>query len=352
MILGFLLSAITFPVSIVLMESCEVLDAALGQSTYMRTALGSFSVDSDAIDIIDTCFFQDGELLTQLGIKEQLTKFDTIFDELKKAENGNVYSETDPLTSSFVIPIQQDYVGGVKEGKYVDSQETVTDLAKLNGLTNSGGCAALKDIWVIHSMNCTIPNKLDKPGDADNKDVGIEICIGFDEWTSATAINNRYTTQFASCAAGTDTTAKALVDEFISHRTDIDDLFGKLLNGPNGLAQVEIANNDFMTKVSDMNTNFRNVNTDLQSVQSAFTDPTTGIVNNANCKFLKVSLARLKDTMCVSFVSSLYQTAICILIVSFFSFFGAFFVFCLAKRLNVKDKKDDDEEEQHAKNDK
>ena len=344
MILGFLVSAVTFPVSIVLMESCEVLDAALSESTYLHTALGSFNVESDAIDIVDTCFFKDGELLEQLGVKEELTKFDTIFDELEKAKEGNVFTETGNLPRSFVIPIQMDYVEGVRDGKYLDSEETAIDLAKLNGLTHKG-CTSINDLWVINSINCTITKFVN--GDGVNGKKGNNVCIGLDEWGNLD-ISVRYS-GLASCQTEA-TSAIPIVQGFMAHRDEIEDLFnGIATDTTNSLKSVNEKNEEYMNLVEDMNDKFQKVNTDLKTIQSAFTDPDTGIVNNANCKFLKVSLKRLTDTMCVSFVSSLYQTTICILIVSFCSFFGSFFVFCLAKRLNVKDQKDD-EEEQYAKN--
>lgn len=40
--------------------------------------------------------------------------------------------------------------------------------------------------------------------------------------------------------------------------------------------------------------------------------------------------------MCVGFIASMYQTAICMIVVSFFTMFGSLFGFCLAKRFVIK----------------
>jgi len=56
-----------------------------------------------------------------------------------------------------------------------------------------------------------------------------------------------------------------------------------------------------------------------------------------NCKIISVDMTMLYNDFCTGFIVSIYQTAICILIASMFSFFGVLFIFCLAKRITSPD---------------
>jgi len=117
-----------------------------------------------------------------------------------------------------------------------------------------------------------------------------------------------------------------------------------LSNGTNHTADFEnLGNLDgvFSQAIWNVTDNVKNFNNTIGVVVELLNDPETGIVPNLNCTIFGSDLRRLYNNFCTGFIVSLYQAALCIVLASIFSFFGVFFIFCLAKRLIIPDAKDD-----------
>ena len=71
---------------------------------------------------------------------------------------------------------------------------------------------------------------------------------------------------------------------------------------------------------------------------NALANPTDGLLANSNCTFIKESLNDIRDSMCVGFTTSVFETSIAMIVISFMSYFGMFSLFCLAKKFLATDK--------------
>ncbi len=68
--MGFLFSAAIFPLSIVIMEFCEIFDKI--QSTQAGFTSYPTYIPTDITDKLQTCFFGDGDMLTTFNIKSSM----------------------------------------------------------------------------------------------------------------------------------------------------------------------------------------------------------------------------------------------------------------------------------------
>lgn len=62
------------------------------------------------------------------------------------------------------------------------------------------------------------------------------------------------------------------------------------------------------------------------------TDEENGILAESDCRFLGSNMELMYDSVCISFIPNLYSTNVIIICVSFFMFFGSFFLYFTAMR--------------------
>jgi len=303
--------------------------------------------DATMKDTIKKCLHGNGEILEQFGVKDQLGYFDTIFVQLDKAKDY-FPSQNGVIPNSITIPINLDFVQKTKVGTYPDSTNTVNSLIKLSAATKTSvnTCGTgIEDTWLLKAANCTASTGTTfLTTDVDTAVAPAAACIGLDNWAANShVIANRYTVpKFGSCPNKASMTfpvyLQTYVGNMLSHKTAVNTLFGNL---ETDLTAIQTANNQFMTSIYGVTAPFDAINNNVHQLYNSLADPVTGLFSNAKCTFIKTGLNNFKNAMCVGLVSSLYQTAVCIIIVSMFAFFGTFFVFCFAKRAIIAG---DDEE--------
>lgn len=338
---GFLIATLTLPVSIIVVESCEIFQLTLNDQDFFETVTDKLfsGGSSDAKDILNTCFYGSGKALDELGLTEDLNFFDTIYVELDKVNtliNFDTYGSANP-PPSLVIPVQQTLVNNVLSGVIPDKDTTATDLARLNQGTNTAyySCISLKDMWMLGSTACTDSSYLTfASGDSETANLPGKTCLGFDNWGSKD-ITVRYTTTYfpTSCTNPDLTTVQAFVNGFVANRNKVTSYFNAIKTD---LGNVATAQHDFAVEVGSYLDSLRAVRNQVASLKDSLIGETNGLIPNTNCKFVGNDLRKLQVAMCASLGSSMYQASVCMIIMAVMSFLGTIFTFILAKRFSIK----------------
>lgn len=347
-LLGFLIVTVTMPLGVVLIESCEVFKLTLTDEDFFNdvTDLLFSGGSSDTKSILHTCFYGSGLALDELGLTNDLSYFDTIYEELDKVNQiiplSGSYTAANP-PPSVVIPAQQTIVDNTLDGTLVDSAYTTTDLKNLNKVTNSASysCISVQDTWVLNSGSC-VSGYTFLSGDAETKNYGSKVCIGFvDAWMDPTTknIDLRYIPpKFpASCTSPTVTTVKNFVHGFENNRDDITTQFGFINTD---LGTVTTKQKDYSKEVLTFVNKIKQVQSDVAALKDSLVGETNGVIPNTNCKFIGSDLRKLQVGMCATFASSIYQSSVVMVVMSVFAFLATIFTFCLAKRFSLGIKKD------------
>ena len=339
MIAGWVLAAILFPLSVVLVESCEVGEKVITNQTFFNQTFDKFLSDpnyTQSRDMLYTCLYGDGDVLTTLGIRSTLSVFETLFDALDNT--ANLTESIQPVPDSYEIPSQLAQVAQLQVGYVSDASETDTDLTTLNSLTNSktNTCTKVQDLWILNSANCTAASgSVFASSSAANFNLYNPTCIGYDAWGSK-VVNQRYNTDSfpqpscGSIAGNTEDVALGnLVNGFVTARGQVNNVFKSVKTD---LGTVQTANADYMTAIKGATSNIAPVRDQSKAIYQALGDNDEGIFKNSDCRFIKESIETLHDVMCVRFVSGAYETSIALSVISFIAIFGVSILFCLAKR--------------------
>jgi len=350
MIFAWGLSILLFPSSVALMETCEVVDRGLVDPKFFNKTLETIaSGEPETRLTLYVCLHGNGDIIERFGITNQLEIFRDMFITLN--QSAGLY-DTDPnkIAKSEVIPNQLAMVQNIRIGRYIDSDEAAIDLAKLTALTRTpdNPCANnVKDTWVLNSLNCTA-GSIFQIGDNEDAYLGMEACIGFNIWISnGNQVENRYSTSQFPLTCGTrnsknmDEYIKDFVNNFISNRNRIATLHGTL---ESKLIDVQTANDNFMTELLKISQNFDEVEATIEPLYDGLFSEESGLLTNGKCTYINKAIMELSETMCIGLITSIYQTTICIIIVSFFTSFGTFFLFCVSKKLGIRTPEDDIEE--------
>jgi len=342
-ILGFILSTLILPGSIVMMESCEVFRLALNDQDFFEEVTSKVfeGRSSNAQTILNTCFHGSGDALERLGLTNQLDYFDTIYGELDKVDAliplDETYSATNP-PPSVVIPAQLFLVNQYLTGKLPDKDTTAADLQALNKATNTNthSCVNLKDLWILNSVNCTDSSYyVFQNADNENENVGSKTCLGFDQWVSPKNIDNRYTATYfpTGCTNPDYATVKALVNGFVDNRATVASYFTDIKND---LTTVSDRQRDFSVEAYSFVDGLQDVKRKVKNLRDSILGEENGVIPNTNCKFVGTNLRTLQASMCTGMMSNVYQAAIILIVMSVTALFATIFTFCLAKKFSVR----------------
>ena len=341
MLLGFVLSTVALPLSVLLSEGCEVADKVIVNPTFFNETFDKFigtsnSNSQEAKSTIYRCLYGDGSVLGEFHIQNTLDQFNQIFTYLDETANLTEYVQQVP--DSVTIPINQALISEFQTGLLPDAQITVQDLLKLNALTNknSNKCTQVTDTWVLNSANCTSSfGTVLTSADAANFNLNSPTCIGLDVWGNKD-ITQRYNTNTfptSSCENIGGTPANLylqnFVNRFMTSRQEVNTIFTQVSSD---LDSVSARNAEFMTSVKNITNTFVPIINTTRTMYNALANPTDGLLANSNCTFIRESLYDIRDTMCVGFTASVFQTSIAMIVISFMSYFGMFSLFCLAKK--------------------
>jgi len=344
-VFGWILSAILYPTSLAVTESCDVGNRLLDNSTFFNITMEKFVVNNmtdgtktengeQVKDILYRCYWGDGDLIDQLGLTEIFGMFGNVFQPLD--DISSLSTSVGPVQNSVLIPLQQEVVRNYQYGLIPDAAETTEDLALLNSLTNADAnpCTDMRDTWVLNSTKCPA-NVLTAFATTNAATFNIRnpTCIGFDKWNHG-QINTRYSVNtFPQPACGskngvpTSTYLQSLVNNFADARDSSASIFEGI---ESDLADISSANDLFMGSVKLATKAFDPVRSATKIAYKAMWDPTTGFIRNANCSFFRSSTADLLDSTCVRFGNNLFSTMVLSIVVSSFGTLAAIVLFCLA----------------------
>ena len=86
------------------------------------------------------------------------------------------------------------------------------------------------------------------------------------------------------------------------------------------------------TKIFALNSSVFDLKSNIQTLIDSTIDVTSGIVAGFNCLFLKNNLKRIHESICVTFMVPLFQTSLCLGILSIAFFFNSLCAYLLAMR--------------------
>jgi len=347
MIFGWVISAILFPASVVLVESCTVSEKLQTDPVFYNQTFDKFLNNpnfTSVRNILYSCLFKDGDVLKALDVDQYFTPFVTLFTAL---DNTAPYTTSlGTVADSTVIPTQKTLVNNLKTGMVSDGTETDDDLKTLNKLTSSGSnsCTNVKDTWTLNSGLCpSSGTTVFTASKTDTYNLPSQTCIGFDAWGTTHNINNRYTsTNFPQPACGqvggvnADVGIDNLVNGFVTSRQDVSNLFTSVASD---LANVESSNQNFMSNVKTATGHMAPVRTQSARFNSALWNKKTGFLQTSNCEFVKEDLANLQEFMCVRLVSNVYELSVVMILNSFFGLFITISLFSLGKQFGKLTKK-------------
>ena len=341
MLLGWILSTVALPLTLFLFEGCETTDKVINEPAFFNQTFDKF-IGSDtkntqeAKDTLYRCLYGNGDILGQFQVKDNLAQFNQIFTYLDYTSNLTEYVQVVP--DSIVIPIHEAFISEFDKGYLPDAALVVEDLITLNYLSNKNyyKCTQMMDTWVLNSINCTASyGTVFSSGDAPDFNINSPTCIGMDIWGSKD-ISQRYNAntfpeQYCGSVGNTFTNLylQNFVDRFVASRGEVDTVFKKL---GTSLGDITTKNKLFMNSVKNITQSFVPIINSTRVIYNALANTTDGLFANSNCSFVRESLFDIRDNMCVGFISSLYQTTVAMIFISFMAFFGTFSLFCLAKK--------------------
>jgi len=125
---------------------------------------------------------------------------------------------------------------------------------------------------------------------------------------------------------------------FSANRDDIETIYGDINTD---IQVAESTNYDYMEDQYDRCVVLSDINDQVSSIDDELNDEETGILPNSMCTWVGPKFEAVFDALCVGWISTIYQAAVCLACVSSFTLVGNLMIFCLAKRVNIK--KEDEE---------
>lgn len=347
MIVGWAASTALFGATIIVSETCDVGNNALQSPEFFNKTFDRLSVyfDLNTADfnktrqVIYRCVHGDGDLSQEFNLTSNLFYFNSIFsstNQLYAEVNNQIDGLPDTITSE-----QEANLNLFKQGLVPDSDETVNDLVALNGLTNSqfNPCTTADDTWLLNSQNCTTNDGTVFTG-ASTADFNVPqaTCIGYNAWsTNQHSIADRYTATVFSGVGCTNQNDDAFVISYISslaaNRERSNELIAQLETGVMGVDQSYSAFKNGLQRVPQ---SLQDTNTTVAEIYQSLADPNEGLIANTNCKFIVNTVDEFRDVTCTGVGATFYKVTIAFLVLSFVTFFGTLFLFCLAKRFTVR----------------
>jgi len=345
MILGFLLSSILFPVSVIFMQTCDVINTLLN----VNGTLGNFNqISANSSTYLSTCLYGDGDIIGNLT-NGQLGSLTTLSASIAQVApffpNSNTTSITIPLWNFFV----KQYIAGTAStslnplpGYPIAANITLNSDVNYNfpqSTQASVNCKQTIDVIQLSSVNCTAGTTILKTTDPAGTYLSTGACIGIADFSAAqSTITNRYSSPnpFLTCSSSLGTTIASTYTALTAHYNSVNSGFNAMLSDNTiGLGNLNSLDNTLSQAIWALTAPIQQMNTTVGQVLAYINDPVIGLVPNLNCTIIGNGLQRFYNDMCVGLVTSFYQASLVLVIASIFCFLGTLFLFCLAKRMNI-----------------
>lgn len=313
------------------MEGCDAAQTALKNSTIFEGYINASNLDNPDFNLyVGTCFFGDGYIVGDLDISDQLDDLNTIYTQVQDLSGFANLS----IPDSYVIPIQQQYIGLFQNGELPVTTNVGKELMQLDYLTggNPTTTCFARDIWVLNSINCT--SAYGTPfesalGAQDN--FGQSTCIGFDQYENFTG-SQRYSAQ-STCVNNTFIVPQ--ITGFKNHLSQVKTLF---TNVQTSLNNVSNYNDQYMSQIRSAVEPLDDISNNVLNILNMVGNNQTGLLSNLNCTFLQTNSKDAIDNLCIAYLPILFVTSICILAFATAALLGLLPIF-FAGKIQMADKK-------------
>jgi len=354
MLIGWIVTTAVFAGTVVVSETCDVGSGITQDPAFFNKTFGYLNTvfdinDSDfnkTRDVLYYCFYGEGDLASELNILKNAEDFNQIFSTIDRFSTLAAFTlytlPSSATTSALISGLNQISAGTVPDS----AQYTLKDLQRLNEFTNSdqNSCTTVNDLWVLNSQSCTASSgtKFTETSSADFN-LNSDTCIGYNVWEiSGDNIENRYTAdQFPEGTCG-QVNGQAMysyvqryVESLAQNRAETETVVDRLLQD---LGNIDDLNNQFKSATQAIPFQINSLNTLVASIYTGLTDA-NGLINNAQCKWIRNDFEILLDETCTGLGANMFQITIVYLVLSFGTLLGTMMLFCVAKRPVEKTKK-------------
>jgi hypothetical protein len=346
MIIGFLISALLFPSSVLFMQVCGVLnDVITVNGTLSKIdSLSSSTGNSSVANYINTCLWGNGDIISQVtnGNLGSLTGISNSLNTLGNFTPGNANtSVTIPMYSRYV---QQYIAGTLAVSTSVNAGFPLYSLQTLNQYVNYSypntkqtGCQVTQDQIQLSSKNCT-PTSVYvlKTSDSATTNMNSGACIGVADFASSTTVvTSRYSSPdpYSSCSPDNSAAVVNSYNQITAHFNDESAKFNTMYNdATNGWTALNALDQKVSYAIWNLTAPITALNNSINTFMTQLNDPNVGLIPNLNCTIIGFHVNRLYVDLCDGMITNLYQSALVMALCCCFTILGVLFLFCLAKR--------------------
>lgn len=331
----FLISIILVPVSIVLMETCDIANDALSSSASMKSYIG-VAIDETNYNRLEVCLFQDGDINKLFNMTSGLSSIDAVtqsFNQFNTSTlNGSLVITTESQYVNSVLNFAKDPIGdGVSD--YSNPTYALKDLNlwsdySVTSSNQAQHCSISQDRFVFQYSNCGDYTNHFSTTSTPNQNFTNKVCIDVADLGSSDArVISRYGVSFANCTSvsnndvGTSVAAIYLAEvrQLYEYKNDVVANFTQLLTDYKNYDNFNTLYQTNLTLLANKTTN--DLKNKINGVLSLVSDPNTGLIAGLNCTFLKRAADDIDNSLCVVFIPAFYQLIILILLCGGFAFF-------------------------------
>ena len=314
MIIGFLLSAILFPLSAVIIEGCELISLETLKDDH------SF-IPSDVWDQIDLCLVDKGD-----GTYGDLYTKHNLASKINFANSGSsAFNATGNYTDNdgnLVLPGSDLFKKELKKIHDEDPGKASLEFVA-NSLSNrfSGNCKQDKVVWA--KTDCNGVTEFTIGNTANN------LCVPIIEFLSNKVdLVNRY----GACSSyGTK------IGYIIDYATEVRQIINDLLEEIGSTGSLNTYTDKMHTdcRTSGIKGGFDKINTimdDFKDLQKDLDTLSGGLKEGLDCRFLSTSFNRIYDSVCGDFTTNLTFMAVLVGVISAMSFVTIIAFICVYRR--------------------
>eukprot|EP00331_Platyophrya_macrostoma_P017009 CAMPEP_0176470214 /NCGR_PEP_ID=MMETSP0127-20121128/40320_1 /TAXON_ID=938130 /ORGANISM="Platyophrya macrostoma, Strain WH" /LENGTH=658 /DNA_ID=CAMNT_0017864461 /DNA_START=85 /DNA_END=2061 /DNA_ORIENTATION=- len=342
----FILGTIVSPVSVLLIEACEIAGSSLNETSPQLKTYGK-SLNVSNIEPIDVCINGNGDLVNYYNITANLSMLSKLANDTETFRlymTGIVLNPFKPFDS-----INKSVNDTLAYAIPADSGASLIDLKSLNTWSDASqnanqtqaygaNCTVIQDVWVYNQTSCPSGYVVfNSAGDA-KANFGNKTCLVPVNVTQ-TILDTRYDeASFASCNSTTiqsktgytslPNLLKTYIMTFNQYQSDIKQLFGSL--STNLTTYQKNRDNVTSTMVVIYN-NFGHFQQGVVEMTNQIVGP-NGLLKRSNCTFFGENARAIYSVTCTNIAPALFTMGVAVPIFGFCLLLFTIFTFCLAIR--------------------
>lgn len=326
MVVGFLLAAVLMPVSVVLIEACDLIDIE-------KLANSHDLFPEDAWDALETCLINDGDLYTKKDLNEKLQFTEDAAPGLEDVQrlhdpNAGGGCEVKYETTS-------DLLADLERIKDEAPQEAADDVAEFDLSSIEDNCKNDKVVW--HKSECGSTPWYDSTNYNDNQPICIPITLLSE--SCGPKISARYNSDLTCSSFATK------LERLCSYSYDVKDVIEKLMKRIDRDSSGLLLDRSFLDEMDERNEQqgvcailkeTGGLSGSLDDLENALSTLSTELKDDLNCKFLADTFVRIYDSTCGSFTQGITFIGLIIGIISAITFISTAMLICVNRRFYTR----------------